>query len=127
MTPANHIPRTPEEQAARDEEQAQARAEMKALEDGDSVPSDPADWPTGKAKFLTFGTEADDAYGDGATAMLGPAGMELRADGTKAVRGAVADDPSVPNGSATPGAPAGAGAQTPTKRGLFGFRRRPKR
>jgi hypothetical protein len=127
MSPANHIQRTPEEQAVRDEEQQSARAQMKALEEGDSVPSDPAEWPTGKAKFLTFGTEGDDAYGDGPTGMLGPAGLELNADGSKSVRGLRPDAPSASGEAAQPGAPAGGEAQASTKRGRFGFGRRVKR
>ena len=87
MSPAKHVKRTAEEQSAREQEHSDAQAEMQRLESGESVPSDPADWPSGKAKFLTFGSEGDHAYGDGPTGMLGAAGVELHADGTKSIRG----------------------------------------
>jgi len=86
---------------------------MKSLEEGDSVPSDAHDWPTAKAKFLTFDSEADDAHGDGSTAMIGPAGLELNAGGSKSIRGVTADgrSPSIDS-------------PAPRERGWFGFGRR---
>jgi hypothetical protein len=124
MSSAHQRQRTAAEQDARDREHDDAREELKKLEDGDSVPSDPAEWPTGRAKFLTFGND-DDAYGVGATAMLGPADVELHADGPPTIRGAIAN-PS--NGSvkrsATGGRRQNGAVATPARRGRFNFRRR---
>lgn len=70
-----------------------AADEISALEGGDAVPSDPGDWPSGKAKYLTFGNEDDDRYGDGATSKLGPAEVAHHDDGSVTVGGKVVDNP----------------------------------
>ena len=63
---------TPEKQAALKEEQEAARETMREFEARDEVPSDPREWPDGKAKFLTFGNETDEPYGEGPTEKLDP-------------------------------------------------------
>jgi len=78
---------------AKDDDEDDGRAEMQKLEQADEVPSDPKDWPGGKAKYITFGNEEDDAYGEGATAKLGPAEVEHHTDGSVTVAGEPVDDP----------------------------------
>jgi hypothetical protein len=122
MSPANHRQRSPAEQAARDREHEDAREEMRRLEAGDSVPSDPADWPSGKAKFLTFGNESGEPYGDGPTSMLGPAGVELHSDGPSTIRGA-ADRPETASATRRPTSSGSRIAAARNSR-RFSFRRR---
>jgi hypothetical protein len=81
----------PREDTAADDDGA--AEEMRALEAGTDVPRDPRDWPAGRAKYLTFGASGDEAYGDGATGMLGPAGVTHNDDGTISVAGKVVDNP----------------------------------
>lgn len=71
-----------------------AADEMVAYEGQDAVPRDPRDWPKGRVSHLTFGNEGDDAYGEGATAKLGPAEVKHHEDGSVSVGGKKVDDPS---------------------------------
>ena len=111
------------EQDARDREQDLAREEMDRLEQGDSVPSNPADWPSGKAKFLTFGGD-EDAYGDGPTSMLGPAGVELHTDGPPTIRGAKEESPNGTGPRTADGTTYHPPQRPAPKHKRFGFRRR---
>lgn len=75
----------------KEEESEQAKEEMKKLEEGD-LPSDISEWPSGPAKYETFGMN-DDAYGEGATAKLGPADLKRHKDGSVEVDGKKVDNP----------------------------------
>jgi hypothetical protein len=75
----------------KEEESEQAQKEMKEMEEGD-LPESIEDWPTGPAKYETFGTD-DDAYGEGATAKLGPANLVRNRDGSVEVDGKKVDNP----------------------------------
>ena len=79
------------EQAADEQTHEEAAEEMREFEKSDEVPSDLSEWPTGKAKYVTFGEESDDAYGEGPTAKLGPAEVQHHGDGTVTVAGEEAD------------------------------------
>ena len=68
-----------------------AAEEMREFEQSDEVPRELSDWPDGKAKYITFGEGDDDAYGEGATAKLGPAEVQHHEDGTVTVAGEKAD------------------------------------
>ena len=68
-----------------------AADEMVQFEAQDEVPHDPRDWPSGKMVYLTYGNEGDEAYGEGATAKLGPAEVEHHEDGSVTVGGEKAD------------------------------------
>lgn len=72
-------------------EYEQAAEEMRELEQSDELPSDLSQWPDGKAKYVTFGEESDDAYGEGPTAKLGPAEVTHHEDGTMTVAGEEVD------------------------------------
>jgi hypothetical protein len=86
-------------------EQDEARDELRKLEDADEVPSDPSDWPDGKAKFLTFDVDGDEPYGEGATAKLGPPSVVHGDDGSVTVDGEKVDDPESYKGEPIPGGP----------------------
>ena len=68
-----------------------AAQEMRELEQSGEVPRDLSEWPTGKAKYVTFGEDSDDAYGEGPTEKLGPAEVAHHEDGSVTVAGEDAD------------------------------------
>jgi len=76
----------------KEEESEQAQKEMKELEEADELPQDPSDWPSGQAKYETFGLD-DDTYGKGVTEKLGPANLERHADGSITIDGKQVDNP----------------------------------
>jgi hypothetical protein len=65
--------------------------EMREFEQSDELPSDLSEWPSGKAKYITFGEDSDDGYGDGVTGKLGPAEVAHHEDGSVTVGGEPAD------------------------------------
>ena len=92
------------EQDSKDEDDA--HQEMDRLADADEVPSDPRDWPGGKAKFLTLGGPGDeDTYGEGATDKLGPAEVQHHEGGSVSVGGDLVDNPEEFKGEPIPGGP----------------------
>lgn len=76
----------------KEEESEQAAKEMKELEEADELPKEPSDWPSGPAKYETYGKD-DAFYGDGATGKLGPANLERHADGSVSIDGEKVDNP----------------------------------
>jgi hypothetical protein len=88
-----------------DDEQEAAREQLRALEEADEVPSDPREWPDGKAKFLTFDNDSDAPFGEGATAKLGPGSVVHHEDGSVTVNGEPVKDPSQFKGDPIPGGP----------------------
>src|SRR4051794_214274 len=90
---------------ADEEEVEQAKQEMSELEEGDP-PKDLADWPGGKAKYLTYGgPDGGESYDDGATAKLGPSSLRHHEDGNVTIEGEEVDDPSEFKGDPIPGGP----------------------
>ncbi len=83
----------------------EGRKEMRGLEESDDLPSDPRDWPDGKSKTLTFGSESDEPYGEGPTAKLGPPSVEHHSDGSVTVGGEEVDNPEDFKGEPIPGGP----------------------
>jgi hypothetical protein len=75
----------------KEEESEQAQEEMRKLEEGD-LPDGIEDWPSGPAKYETFGKD-DAAYGEGATAKLGPPNLTRHKDGSVSIDGEKVDDP----------------------------------
>ena len=97
--------KSPQELAQKKEEESeQAKEEMKALEEGD-LPDDIDGWPSGPAKYETYGVD-DDAYGDGATAKLGPPNLARHADGSVTIDGKKVDNPDDYKGEPIAGAEA---------------------
>jgi len=88
-----------------EQEQKAAREELRKLEEADEVPSDPKDWPDGKAKFLTFDNEGEQPFGEGPTEKLGPGSVVHRDDGSVTVNGEEVDDPETYKGEPIPGGP----------------------
>lgn len=57
-------------------------------------PSDPKDWPGGRAKYLTIGGDNPSAeYEDGPEGNLGPPDLRRHEDGSITVKGEPVDDP----------------------------------
>jgi hypothetical protein len=80
-----------EEKTEHEQEMEEAKEEIQALEQGD-LPDDIDGWPSGPAKYETFGMD-DDAYGDGATEKLGPANLQRHKDGSVSIDGEKVDNP----------------------------------
>jgi hypothetical protein len=76
----------------KEEETEQAQNEMQELEGSNDLPQNPSDWPSGPAKYETFGKD-DAAYGDGATEKLGPSNLERHADGSVSIDGEKVENP----------------------------------
>ncbi len=79
----------------------EAREQMRELEAQDEVPSDLEQWPEGRAKTLTFGSESDEPYGEGPTAKLGPPVIHGD-DGSVTVDGKQVDNPEDYKGEPIP-------------------------
>src|SRR4051812_4746298 len=94
-------------ESAREEEEEveQAKQEMSELEEGEP-PKDLADWPGGKAKYLTYGgPDGGESYDDGATSKLGPSSLRHHEDGSGTVEGEEGDNPDEYKGEPIPGGP----------------------
>ena len=94
-------------ESARNEEEEveEAKEVMSELEEGDP-PKDLADWPGGKAKYLTYGgPEGEDGYDEAATQKLGPSSLRHHEDGSVTVEGEEVDDPDEYKGEPIPGGP----------------------
>ena len=94
------------ETARADEEEVEAaKQEMSELEEGEP-PEDLADWPGGKAKYLTYGgPDGGESYDDGATSKLGPSSLRHHEDGSVTIEGEEVDDPDEYKGEPIPGGP----------------------
>jgi hypothetical protein len=85
-------------------EPEQARKELEALE-GDP-PQKLEDWPSGAAKYETFGgSEHETSYDEAATSELGPSDVRHHPDGSVTVGGEEVDDPEQYKGEPIPGGP----------------------
>jgi hypothetical protein len=88
-----------------EEEVEEAKKQMSELEEGDP-PEDLADWPGGKAKYLTYGgPDGGESYDDGATSKLGPSSLRHHEDGSVTIEGEEVDDPDEYKGEPIPGGP----------------------
>jgi hypothetical protein len=75
------------------EEVEEAKREMEQLEEGDP-PEKLDEWPSGRAKYLTYGgPEGSAGYDEGPTRKLGPSSLEHREDGSVTIEGEEVDDP----------------------------------
>jgi hypothetical protein len=103
-----------EEERDFDQEVEDAKEEVKNLED--DPPKNLEDWPSGRAKYETFGgPEHETSYDEAATSKLGPSDVRFHEDGKVEVGGEEADDPDefksepIPGGPTDPDAPDVAG------------------
>jgi hypothetical protein len=85
-------PTAQEKAQEQEKKNEQAAEEMHALEGGDP-PTNLDDWPDGPAKYLTYGSGEDEAYGEGVTGKLGPANLERNGDGSIVIDGDEVDNP----------------------------------
>jgi hypothetical protein len=92
--------------AQREEQQVEeAKEVMSELEEGEP-PKDLADWPGGKAKYLTYGgPDGGESYDDGATGKLGPSSLRHHEGGGVSIDGEEVDDPDEYKGEPIPGGP----------------------
>ena len=87
-----------------EKETEQAKEEVQQLEE--DPPDKLEDWPTGKAKYETFGgPEGRHGYHEGPEAKLGPDSVRHREDGSVEVAGEEADEPEEFKGEPVPGGP----------------------
>jgi hypothetical protein len=100
---------------AREEQQdvEQAKEEMRRLEQ-EGPPERLEDWPSGKAKYQTFGgPDGEAGYDEGPTSELGPADLRYHEDGTITVAGEEVEDPDALRGEPIPGGPTDDEARDP--------------
>lgn len=86
-------------------EQEEAREEMKEFEQRDELPADLSEWPSGKAKYVTFGSDSDEPFGEGPTSKLGPGSLERHEDGSVSIDGEQVDNPDDYKAEPVPGGP----------------------
>jgi hypothetical protein len=87
-----------------EQEREKAKEEVRQLEE--DPPEKLEDWPTGDAKYETFGgPEHETSYEEAATSKLGPAEVRHREDGSVEVAGEEVDDPDEYKGEPIPGGP----------------------
>jgi hypothetical protein len=83
--------------------------EIKKLEE--NPPEKLEDWPTGDAKYVTFGgSEGDHSYEEGPEAKLGPSGLRHHEDGSVTIDGEKVDNPEDYKGDPIPGGPTDPGS-----------------
>ena len=97
-------PTAQEKAQEKEKENENAAEEMRELEEGDA-PTDLDDWPSGPAKYLTYGNNDNEVYGAGVTAKLGPANLERFDDGSVAIDGEKVDNPDDYKGEPILGGP----------------------
>ncbi len=94
-----------EKAQAAEEEQDEAKKEMEQLEEGEP-PKNLEDWPSGKAKYETFGgPEGPHTYQEGPEEKLGPSGVRHHEDGSVTIDGEPVDNPEDYKGEPIPGGP----------------------
>ena len=87
------------------DENEKAKEEIKKLEE-EGPPEKLEDWPSGKAKYETFGgPEGEHPYHEGPEQQLGPADVRHKEDGSVEVEGEEAEDPDELKGDPIPGGP----------------------
>jgi hypothetical protein len=91
-------------ESTRPEADQELKEEMKQLEE--DPPERLEDWPTGKAKYVTFGgSEGDHSYEEGPERKLGPSGVRHHEDGTVTIDGEPVENPEDYKGEPIPGGP----------------------
>ena len=85
-------------------EREEATEQVQTMEE--DPPSDIEEWPSDKAKYITFGgAEGDAGYDEAATRNLGPSEVRHHEDGSVTVEGEEVDDPDEYKGDPIPGGP----------------------
>jgi hypothetical protein len=94
-------------EAAREQQRdtEKAKEEMHRLEEGDP-PEKLEDWPSGRAKYITYGgPEGTEGYDEGPTRKLGPSSLEHHEDGSVSIEGEQVEDHEEYKGEPLPGSP----------------------
>jgi hypothetical protein len=94
-------------EAAREQQRDvdKAKEEMHRLEEGDP-PEKLEDWPSGRAKYITYGgPEGNEGYDEGPTRKLGPSSLQHHEDGSVSIEGEKVDNPDDYKGDPLPGSP----------------------
>ena len=98
-------------------EAEEAKEEVRQLED--DPPEKLEDWPTGAAKYETFGgPEGEHSYHEGPEQNLGPSSLRRHEGGDVEIEGEKVDDPDeykadpIPGGPTDPNAPEDPGEKT---------------
>ena len=87
-----------------DREREAAREEMDQIEE--DPPQKLEDWPSGMAKYETFGgPEGEHSYDEGPEAKLGPSSVRHHEGGKVTIEGEEVDDPDEYKGDPIPGGP----------------------
>jgi hypothetical protein len=103
MTEEQETEKSQDEQS--EDETEKAKEEIKQLEE-EGPPEKLEDWPTGKAKYETFGgPEGEHPYHEGPEQQLGPADTRHREDGAVEVEGEEVEDSDELKGDPIPGGP----------------------
>ncbi|MEA2391690.1 MAG: hypothetical protein QOK31_1799, partial [Solirubrobacteraceae bacterium] len=88
------------------ESREKAQEDMKELEERDEPPKDLEDWPSDKAKYMTYGgQEGDHSYAEGPEQKLGPSELRRYEDGSIEISGEKVDNPDEHRGEPIPGGP----------------------
>jgi hypothetical protein len=105
MTVKDRNQPTAQDKAREKQKENEGAAEvMRDLESSDP-PTDLKDWPSGPAKYLTFGNEDNELYGEGVTAKLGPANLKRFDDGSVTIDDKKVDNPDDYKGEPLAGGP----------------------
>src|SRR3954453_15845114 len=109
MTEEQETEASEEEQGSQgdgtDDETEEAKEQVRKLEE-EGPPEKLEDWPTGKAKYETFGgPEGEHGYHEGPEEQMGPPNVRHREDGSVEVRGGEVDAPKDFKGEPIEGGP----------------------
>src|ERR671915_2270891 len=88
-----------------EEKRDQAQDEVKEWEqkDADELPTDLDEWPSGAAKYETFGgPEGEESYEESVTSKLGPSSLRHKEDGGVEIEGEEVDNPEEYKGGPIP-------------------------
>lgn len=100
------------------EAREEATDQVRRMEEEGDPPSNLEDWPSGKAKYITYGgPEGDHGYDEGPEQELGPSELRRHEDGSVTIGGEQVDDPEAYKGDPIPGGPTDPDApETPMER-----------
>jgi hypothetical protein len=88
------------------QEYEDAQQTIEEWEGKDELPTDLNEWPSDKAKYVTFGgSEGDHGYDEGPETKLGPSEVRHESDGKVTVGGEEVDNPDEFKGDPIPGGP----------------------
>jgi hypothetical protein len=105
MTEEEKTEQTDQESGETDDETEKAKEEIKQLEE-EGPPEKLEDWPTGKAKYETYGgPEGEHPYDEGPEKQLGPSDVRHREDGKVEIEGEEVEDSDEYKGEPIPGGP----------------------